>query len=86
MAQPQLGLEERQVISVPVRRGQFNSAAVQRMRAVNDAIEVGEHKCHIDRDLDLALLGHRHHSTGSAWESGTLLGVSIEVLTAMVHD
>jgi hypothetical protein len=56
------------------------------MRAVNDAIEVGEHKCHIDRDLDLALLGHRHHSTGSAWESGTLLGVSIEVLTAMVHD
>ena len=59
---PSLACSSVEVIGVPVRRRQLDGAAVHGARALDDLVEVGKNEVHVDRDLDLAFLGHRHHS------------------------
>ena len=69
--QAELGVEQGQLIGVPVRRRQLHPAAVHGASALDDAVEVGQHEVHADRDLDLALFGHRANCRRIGPTSGT---------------
>ena len=44
MAQAELGVQQRQLVGIPVRRGELDAAAVDGASAVDDAVEVGQNE------------------------------------------
>jgi len=57
---------------IPVRCRQLHGPAVDGADALDHTIEIGEHEAGVDGDLDLALLGHRHHSRRVSASSGPI--------------
>ncbi len=61
MAQPELGMEQCQLIGIPIRRRKLDEPAVNRRSPIDNTIKIRQHKVRTDWNLDLPLFAHSGH-------------------------